>query len=330
MAEAANPETGASQEPPSIEQRMQNFLTQFDEEQTATPETEQPTAPQAEVVAEQPEGQASDELTPEDIPADPVEAQPAVDAFEIVHDGKQRKLSREETIKYAQQGFDYSQKMHAVGEKDRQATERVKRAEEIEQLAPFVAQEYAQVKGFEEQLKQWQGVNWVQLANDQPLEYPKYRAQFDMLQQGYQQAIGQYNDRYGKVVEAKKHLDEQDTREQVEKLRSLIPEWRDNAKFEAGAKEVHAFLVREGLMPKTLALKDAAMVAVAHKAMLYDKLLRAKTDKVRQLRTAPPVTKPGASQGNTAQADRARDLEGRFRKSGDIKDAAQILLNRWK
>ena len=89
MAEAANPATGANQEPPDIQQRMESFLTRFDAGETEEPE--QPSESPAQ--AAQPEGQA-DEPTLEDVP-DEVPAQPSeAGGFEIVHNGQQRKLSR--------------------------------------------------------------------------------------------------------------------------------------------------------------------------------------------------------------------------------------------
>jgi hypothetical protein len=42
-------------------------------------------------------------------------------------------------------------------------------------------------------------------------------------------------------------------------------------------------------------MASSVAVSVAYKAMLYDKLVQAKTEKVKQMRNAPPVVKPGAS-----------------------------------
>src|SRR5512138_1589041 len=108
MAEPTNPATGVTQEPPSIEERMQAFLVQYDKEQAEPQiEPEEPTAASAEQQTQQPEGQAqTDELTPDDLPeieGQEAVAQPTVDEFEIVHNGQQRKLTREETIRLAQQ-----------------------------------------------------------------------------------------------------------------------------------------------------------------------------------------------------------------------------------
>ena len=325
MAEAATPETGANQEPPDIQQRMETFLTQFE----GAEETEQPSEPPAQ--AEQPEGQA-DEPTPDDIQDEAVAQPSAVDEFEIVHNGQQRKLSREETIRLAQQGFDYSQKMHAVGEAERSVTKRLEAVQQLEQMQNALAPDLAQVKAVESQLAQWQNINWVQLATDNPLEYPKYRAQYDQLVNAYQMSVNQFQRKYQYVEAQKKAVVAQTLEQQRTKLFDLMPDWRDPAKYESGAKEVRDYLLRSGVDPESVErLSDAVAVKIAADAAAYDKLKRARSEKSKQLRTVPPVTRPGAAQpANQGQADKTEALAKRFKRTGDTKDAAALLANRWK
>lgn len=331
MAEAATPATGANQEPPSIEQRMQNFLVQYDQEQTEPPqEPEQPTEQPA-AQAEQPEGQAqTDELSPDDIPAEEAQAQPEADAFEIVHNGQQRKLSREETIKYAQQGFDYSQKMHAVGEKERLVASQMQRVQEMEQMQAALAPDLAQVQAVASQLKQWQNVDWVQLAGDNPLEYPKYRAQYDTLVHAHQTAVAQLQQKAGQLQQHKQAIAAQAVQQQRAKLLDMMPTWSDPAKYEQGAQEVRAYLQKQGVDEQSIAqITDARGVVLAWKAAQYDKLVQAKSEKSKQLKTVPPVTRPGASQGaQQINADKQQKLSDKLKRTGDVKDAAALLLSR--
>ena len=170
MAEPTNPATGVTQEPPSVEQRMQAFLTQYDEEQASPPpEPEQPSQPEVEATPAESQAQ-TDELTPDDIPDQEPQAQPTADEFEIVHNGQQRKLTREETIRYAQQGFDYTQKTQALAESQKQVQQVLQRAQQMEQLQNALAPDLAQVKAVEAQLQQYQNVDWVRVATDNPLE----------------------------------------------------------------------------------------------------------------------------------------------------------------
>lgn len=324
MAEAATPETGANQEPPDIQQRMQNFLAQSEE----PAEPEQPSEPPAQ--AEQPEGPA-DEPTPDDIQEEAPQPS-AVDEFEIVHNGQQRKLTREETIRFAQQGFDYSQKMHAVGEAERSVATRLQNVQQLEQMQNALAPDLAQVKAAENQLAQWQNVNWVQLATDDPLSYPKYRAQYDQVVNAYQVAVGQFQHKYQAVQQQKQTIVAQSLEQQRTKLFEMMPEWKDPAKFEAGAKEVRDYLMRKGVPADAVErISDAVGVAIAADAAAYDRLKRARSEKSKQLKNVPPVTRPGAAQtAGQISADKQAALNQRLRKTGDLKDAAALLLNRMK
>lgn len=331
MAEAATPATGANQEPPDDVTRMASFLEQYDKEKT-DPQTEPEQSADAEV--EQPQGQApTDELTPDDLPADDAQAQPQpVDEFEIVHNGQQRKLTREETIRFAQQGFDYSQKMHAVGEAERAVTRRLTQVQQLEQLQQAMAPDIAQVKAAEQQLAPWQNVNWVQLHASDPQGYPAYRAQYDQAVHMYQTAMGQFQQKAQAFQQQRQQLAAQTLEQQRGRLLDLIPAWKDPAKYEQGAQEVRAYLIREGVDPNAVEqLSDASSVAIAYKAAQYDKLMRSKSDKSKRLNPLPPVTKPGAkAPSNQAALDRQRDSMQRLRKSGSLEDAAAALYQSMK
>ena len=320
----ANPETGAPQ--PSAEDRIAAILGAED---TEAPDEQAETAAEAETPQPEPD-QATDELSPDDLP-DEETPQSDSDAFEIVHNGTQHKLTREETIKYAQQGFDYTQKTMAVAEKDKQLTARLERMAQIEQVNQLVAADLATVKAYEAQLRQYENVNWVQVATDEPLEYPKYRAQYDQLVNGYQQAVGQYNAKQRAVGEATTQLRTQKAAEERTKLLDRIPEWKDQQKYQAGATELRSWLIGQGAAEQEVdTLTDSLAVAIAYKAMKYDRLEKAKTDKVKQLRTSPPVTRPGAAQTGTAKADQEKTLSQKLKKSGSLADAAALLLTRMR
>lgn len=329
MAEQTTPE-GSPQAAPSVEQRLVSFLAREPEKQPDEAPEQAAEAPQ-----EQPQGQAQEpgELMPDDIPGDDAAAQPqSVEGFEIVHNGQQRKLSREETIRLAQQGFDYTQKTQNLAQMQRQVEANLARANEAMQLAPLVANDLAQVKAFEAQLSRFQQVDWVKLATDDPLEYPKYRAQYDQLNQAYQAARGQFQQRASELTQRQQALTRSRVEQELPKLLERIPEWRDPQKYQAGAAELRSWLVSEGADETVVdGLSDAVAISIAAKAMKYDKLVKAKAGKVKQLQTAPPVTRPGASDGQgAAKADKDRQLRDRLKKSGDLQDAAALYLNRMK
>jgi hypothetical protein len=316
----------------------QRLMTLFDrEEQAGAPEQTVETTDAAPVQPQAaPEEQApSDELTVEDLPDEPEGAAPSQgDEFEIVHNGQQHKLNREETIRLAQQGFDYTQKTQALADNARQMSERMQRLAEIEQVLPAVSSELATVKAFEAQLGQFQNVDWVKLATDDPLEYPRVRAQYDQLLNGYQAAYRQYQDKGAAVNQQMGRLKAEQLQQEAALLPQIMPAWKDPAKLEGARTEMFQYLQSLGLDVKQVAsqyLDTAFAFKTLYESIQYQKLQKAKTDKVKQLRTAPPVVRPGASQPATSSGvERERQAKDRLRKSGDLADAAAVLLNRMK
>lgn len=196
--ELANPQPGAN--PQSDVERMTAFLEREEQAEPAPQAEEQVAAPveQQEPTVEQPQ---TDELTADDLPEEQAAADLSGDVFEIVHNGQQHKLSREEAIRYAQQGFDYTHKTEALAADRRALSERLQRLQEVETVQEVLAADYATVKAFEAQLAQYQSVDWVKIATDEPLDYPKYRAQYDKLVEGYQMAARQYGQKRSVVSE---------------------------------------------------------------------------------------------------------------------------------
>lgn len=334
MTEQTHPAGGVSQEMDDVS-RVSAFLSQSSDpaKQEAPPKQSTPEATAAQP-AEVPDSPAqSDELSPDDIPDDSAPTQPVADAFEIeiVHDGQQRKLTREEAIKYARQGFDYTQKTQAVAEKDRQIANQLRALAEVEQAQPYLLQERAQVVALEQQLGQWQNFNWVKLATDDPMGYPAARAQYDVLQQAYQQARGAFEHKEGQVKQRLSAIQHERVQAEYTRLPDLIPAWKDPAKREAGETELAKhYEATYGIPVAELAQSlngSALAMSVAYKAMKYDQLLKNKASKDKQLRTAPPVTVPGAKSSNTKQ-DKERELFSKARKTGSLEDAAALLANR--
>lgn len=331
MLEQTNPAGGVEQGAPSVEERMQRFISQSEDhgKQAEPPKKPEQPAPQQ----EQPVGQAeSEELTTDDIPSEGSGEQPEVDAFNIVHNGQEVKLSRAEAIQHAQQGFDYTRKAQALAEDRQRVTESLARLAEAENVQPQLIAQLGEVRSLEAQVKQYENVDWVRYASENIQEYAQQRARYDQLRDSYGRAVNSYNQTAQAARQQIGQAAQQAAAQEAEKVPGLIPEWKDQAKREAGLNELMKHYAAHGVNVQALSnkLTDAYSVAVAYKAMKYDQLLKAKTDKVKQLRTAPPVTRPGASQSGTAPADQMQKLKDRLSKSGDVKDAAAILLQRWK
>ncbi len=330
MAEATTPQAGVPTAAPTVHNRLTAFLGE--PEQQAEPVAETPPTPEP-AVPETVEATPTDELTLEDLPEDVTPEQlTAVDEFEIVHNGTQVKLPRAEVIKLAQQGFDYTRKAEALSHRGKAIDGIMARVTEMEQILPVIATEQAQVAAFKAQLAPYERVDWVQLATENPLDYPKHRAQYDLLIAGHNQAAQRISQVMSEYQQKRSEAQVENLRSQVIKLTELVPEWKDQAKFKAGTQEVHAYLLGQGADPEMLdGLSDALAVSIARKSMLYDRLLKSKGEKAKLLQTAPPVARPGVHPSReAARTEKQTELISKFKRTGNIKDGAALLATRLK
>ena len=144
------------------------------------------------------------------------------------------------------------------------------------------------------------------------------------------QRVGQATHVY---AQAKRQLTAQQLQQEFARLPEFVPEWRNQARYEADSKEAFEWLTSKGvdLDRASKKLDDAFSCAVVYMAMKYDKLLKSKGEKSKLLQSAPPVTRPGVpNTSNTAQASKEAQARARFRKTGSIEDGAALLVTRMK
>jgi hypothetical protein len=330
MTDQTNPPSaGVAAEPLSVEQRLAN-LYGADIKAPAPQPPQQSDAPEPPVQAEAAEQDADQaELSPDDLPDDPESAapSPSVDEFEIVHNGTQHKLDRAKTIELAQKGFDYTQKSQALAAQQRAIQETLQRAQEIEQLAPEIANEAAQLRAAEQALQPWQNVDWVRLATDEPLDYARYRAQYDQLVHAYNQVRGNLGAKAQHLQQRKAELGKAIVQQEMQRLTEFLPQLRDPKKFQAEAQSIKEYALDRGYTAEEVeSVTDARYVRTLWEASQYRKLVLGKAERNKQLRTAPPTTKPGAVGTTESAADqKTKAIRQNLKKSGDWRDAASLL-----
>lgn len=97
-------------------------------------------------------------------------------------------------------------------------------------------------------------------------------------------------------------------------LARLVPEWRDGATVGRELGEVRAYLEQQGFAPEAVAaVDDPYDLAMARKAMLYDRMLA----KARE-RSAAPAPRPVSGSNLNA-------LKARLAQSGRVEDAAAVI-----
>ncbi len=332
MVDATTQETGVESEQ-SVQARLVSFYAKGNQAPKAEP-APVAEAPEPQANAEEIPEPAAEQAEPDEAPEEYVEEEtpsPAVE-FEIVHNGQQHKLTRAQTIELAQKGFDYTTKTQRLASSEAQIAQALQAAQEIAQVQASLAPEIGQVEGFRSAVAEYKDVNWVQLAQQDPSLYAQHRARYDTLRDGLQQAEGTLNQKFQTVRQGK--LQAETTLQNFEKARmaEVLPWWNDSKKREAEVAKLTKAAIADGYTAEELAsVPQARYIRTLWKAAEYDRLTSSQGVKLKQMREAPPMVKPGAANPAPSQATQAyAKTRQALKKSGNWQDAAALFAMREK
>jgi hypothetical protein len=281
-------------------------------------------APEVQSEPEQPVEQAIEPV--EQVEAPEVEAQPVGEDFEV--DGVQYKLPPELKSKVSEwrdghlRQEDYTRKTQALADLTRQATAVAETLQAQKTFDEQLAPKRSELDRVKHQLSLFKTVNWADLDVAQHLTL---RQQMETLkdQQGeLESAIKAEQTKFTEWTSTKK-------REVLENghkyLTQTIKGWNQETQAQAiSAARSVGFNDHE-----IESVIDPRFVHIAWKAAQFDKLQSGKTAAVAAVQKAPPVVKPGASQGPGVSAEKDyRDSRARLKKTGSLQDAARLLLFR--
>lgn len=124
--------------------------------------------------------------------------------------------------------------------------------------------------------------------------------------------------------------------EQTAELHRLIPDMADPVKGPDLGKKLTAYASEQNIPMEQLEKATAHQLHTLHKAMLWDegqksekakaaKEAQAIIDAKKKAADAPPVQKPGVAKSTDKKAERVKELEQRFEKTGRVDDLAALL-----
>lgn len=282
-------------------------------------------------------GIANEQEAPEEAPAEEAtEADPdALDVdlgddppaeaedFELTHQGKPVRVSKEEAKNLAQMGYDYTQKSQQNAQTAQQLKQYKEMLEAKAQIHPQVVESLATVKMYERALQQYANVNWAQESQSDPIGTMNKRIEMDQLRDGFNQAVAQYQQSTQLQQRVQADIAAADLSGEMAKLQDAVPEWRDAKRYQADAQEIGSALKSYGITDFELGqLADSRFVLIARDAMLYRKAKQAQ--QARTQGKAPAVARPGAVPMRTeSKQARIADLtkKHRFTKDATTKRA---------
>lgn len=318
----ANPEEGADNGPLTVD-GMAERLRGMPSSDAATENTEADTGNASVEGAEPPEEVEQTESTTEaEEPAaepDEVEEQPK-GRYTVKVNGEELKVTFDELKKGFQLESDYRKKTAELAEQRRQAE--AERAHLSQQLKVAIPALHAQFQD------KFANVDWQHLANDNPAEYVRLRAEADIAGQRLQMAMAEQQRIQTQEDTDRKAKHAEYLKSEAQKLAEKLPVFADPEKSKAVKAQVKGHLKSIGYSDEEISqLADHRAATVAYESYLYRQAQKAKTvaaTKAVQL-NVPKVQKPGAPTKDNPKQAALSAAQKRFEESGRAEDFAQVL-----
>jgi len=325
MSENTNPESGSV----TVGQAANAFLSLMDsptEEAKAQPE--EGYQAQAEEESEQSEEESGEQEDYTDESAEETEYQEEEteepQRFKVKVDNEELEVTLEEL----QQGYsrtkDYTKKTQALAE-TRKAVEAEKaKIEEAKQLRDTYAQ---RLEVIEKLLAQDQGEeNLAELRENDPIGYAIKIAERSEKEKQLQ-AVRAEKQKIAQQQESDRQQALQShLQQEAVKLREMIPEFKDEAKAEIARKDIRTYAKSVGFSDEELSqVYDSRAVKTLYNAMMYEKLMKGKTDAVKKVQSAPKVLKAGNGGQVNAENDATKRQMQKLKQTGKKSDAAKLF-----
>lgn len=316
----------------SPQEKLMAMLDEVPEEQDAVEAIEEQLDEQdeQEVEAAESEGDESsedEELETDDEAIEEDSDEQPISVVKLKVNGEELEKPLDEVIALAQQGVDYTKKTQEVAEQ-RKALEEYAQTIQVQeqafqqqvQLQNALISDVAQLQAVDNQLAQFNDVNWQELSDTDFVEAQKLFFTFNQLQQQRSTLATQ-------LTEKQQYLQAQQAQsiaEKVEKgkevLAKEIPNWsRETSQAIILTGKEYGFTDDELSM-----VVDPRHVKVLHDAMQWRKL-QSNTAVKNKVSQAKPVVKPGAKDTKQEATSAKRQVRDQLRKTGKS-DLAQKLI----
>ena len=119
---------------------------------------------------------------------------------------------------------------------------------------------------------------------------------------------------------------QQHIQSEQEKLKSAIPEFKDEAKAEVVRRDIRSYAKSIGFSDQELSqVYDSRAVQTLYKAMQYEKLVAGKAGATKKVAAAPKTLKPGTSNPQSSESEAQKKDFAQLRKTGNKRDAAKLF-----
>jgi hypothetical protein len=254
------------------------------------------------------------------------EEQPAA-TIKLKVNGEEIEKPLDEVVNLAQQGLDYTKKTQQLADERREVETYAQTVKVQEQqfqqqvqVQQALIQEIAAVTAVDQQLAQYQNINWQAFSDNDPVEAQKAFFLYNQLQTQRGQMVAELQQKQNYINQTQAQRLQQEVVKGREVIAREIPNWSAETQ-----KELRTVGKEYGFTDEELSqVIDPRHVKVLHDAMQYRKL-QSNPVVDKKVKTAPPVVKPGGKDQKSAQNSQSRQLHDQLKKTGNADLAAKLI-----
>lgn len=307
------PPVEEQEEPQEVEEELEE---EVGEEEVVTEDSEDET--------EEEELETDDEVDEEESD----EEQP-VESVKLKVNGEEIEKPLDEVVALAQQGLDYTKKTQEVAEKrkeletlENQIRMQEQQLQEQSMLNSELIQDVAKITALDQQLSEYQDVNWEQLSDSDFVTAQKKFFTFNQLQQQRSNLVSQFESKRQEALNKQQQAVADKVAKGREVLAKEIPNWSQETTQEiiSTGREDYGFTDAE-----LNAIVDPRHVRVLHDAMQWRKLKSKNSVVKKKVSRAKPVVKPGSKDPKKVVNTNAKKMREQLRKSGSADMASKLI-----
>jgi hypothetical protein len=321
MSENTNPQGSVDNTIGGAANAFMSILDPQTKEAQADPEVRADDSSSEETSYDEPQGEESDVSAEEtEYQEEAVEESPK---YRVKANGEEMEVSLDELLNGYSRTADYQKKTQSLAEQRKSVeAERVKIDE-----AARTRDTYAQRLQVIEQLLSTQDTeNLQELKESDPIAYAikvAERSERDKQLQAVQAERQRVSQEQQTLQGQRLH---QHIQAEQEKLKSAIPDFKDEAKADVIRRDIRSYAKSIGFSDQELSqVYDSRAVQTLYKAMQYEKLVAGKAGATKKVASAPKTLKPGTSNPQSSEQEAKKKDFAQLRKTGNKRDAARLF-----
>jgi hypothetical protein len=228
----------------------------------------------------------------------------------------------------AQKGFDYTQKTQSLAD-ERKAIESQAQAvkaqeqafQEQVQIQQALIKEVGKVQAIDEQIAQFNNIDWNQLSDTDPVQAQKLFFQYTQLTNKRNGLIQEVQQKHQNLTRQQQLKQQEILAKGQEELQRDIPGWNQEK-----VSEIRETAKKYGATEEQLSkVAEPWVIKALHDAAQFKKLQSPQSQVEKKVAGKPPVVKPGAKETKNAANSRYTADREALRKSGDSNLAAKLI-----